>query len=132
LYEVRPPLDSEEPWARYLSFKELGELRAARDRVRDLGLCFSVGQDTSDLKAAQFDLTLCVAAMRSRAMERFSNATCEAGDDPSALWKTVRNFRLDPEAAQGLPVDALCAHFSSLFNRPSDCLSLPFLMLGFL
>jgi hypothetical protein len=49
-----------------------------------------------------------------------------AKQDHVKLWKVVRNFRLDPDASQGLPVDALCSHFVSLFNRQGDSISLRF------
>jgi hypothetical protein len=126
LFEVRPPDPPDEPWARYLSFAELRELALAKGKVKTLGAQIRVGDNLSLLRAAQLELTVCSSSLRSLALERFSSATCKAGDDPRTLWKTVRNFRLDPAASQGLPVDALCSHFQLLFNRPSDCFSLSF------
>jgi hypothetical protein len=127
LYEVRPPPTSEEPWARFLSFSELKDLRGLKDRVVTLRVSFRVGDDVTPLGAAHLEYVSRLSFFRRLAQGRFADATCKAGDDPASLWKTIRNFRLDPSAAQGLPVDALCLHFCQLFNRVGDVLSLPFL-----
>ncbi len=126
LFEVRPPEGEEEVWTRYLSFAELKELRSAKARVKCCSDRVRIGSCLDDLRKASRDLGALRTSLRSLAHSRFTEATHSAGDDPSLLWKTVRNFRLDPVAAQGLPVDTLCAHFCSLFNRSSDVVSLPF------
>jgi hypothetical protein len=55
------------------------------------------------------------------ALERKRNET-----EHDRKGKVIRNFRLDPDASQGLPVDSLCLHFTTLFNRPGDSISLCF------
>ncbi len=127
VYEVRPPAASVEPWARFLSFAELRELRTLKDKVTHLKISFRVGSDSTPLRTAHLDYSTRFSFLRQVALGRLTDATHKAGDDPGALWKTIRNFRLDPTAAQGLPVDALCIHFLQLFNRPSDVISLPFM-----
>jgi hypothetical protein len=127
LFEVRPPEVEEEAWTRYLSFSELGELRSAKVQLRAGREQFRIGGDPTMLKALDLRYSNLRSQLRRAALSRFSEATYLAGDDPTSLWKTVRNFRLDPSASQGLPVDTLCTHFYQLFNRVSDLISLPFL-----
>ncbi len=127
LYEVRPPAVSDDPWYRFLSFSELRELRDLKARVSKLRVSFRVGNDVAPLASAHLEYASRLSFFRRLAQGRFVDATQKAGDDPASLWKTIRNFRLDPAAAQGLPVDALCLHFCNLFNRADDVLSLPFM-----
>jgi hypothetical protein len=126
LYEVRPPVVDDEPWVRFLSFAELRDLRAASDKVSNLSRRFKVGDSVGSLVEASKACNLLRASLRRVALERFADSTKLAGDDPALLWETVRNFRLDPSAAEGLPVDTLCVYFRSLFNCSSDVISLPF------
>jgi hypothetical protein len=126
LFEVRPPDSLDPPWARYLSFSELRELHRLERKVVNLRQTLKVGDNVSDLVAAQKELSALSTSLRREALSRFTDSIHGAGDDPSLLWKTIRNFRLDPCAAQGLPVEALCLHFCHLFNRSSDPISLSF------
>ncbi len=127
LYEVRPPASHDEPWFRFLSFAELRELSGLCAKVKRLRDSFRVGGDLSPFGAAELEYGSRLSFLRSVAQNRFAEATYLAGNDPTSLWKTIRNFRLDPTAAQGLPVDALCTHFCQLFNRVDDVVSLPFM-----
>ncbi len=128
LFTVRPPAALEDdPWVRYLSFQELRDLRSAKAKVDMLSRNFRLGEDTGQLGRASREFLVLRSSLRHIALDRFAAGTQKAGDDPSSLWKTVRNFRIDPSAAQGLPVDTLCTYFHTLFNRASDVISLPFL-----
>ncbi len=127
LYEVRPPCLEDEPWMRYLSFGELKELRDLKSTVESASVSFRVGDDVSQLRAAHDAFFVRVGSLRTTAISRFVDATRASEGDPAALWKTIKNFRLDPAAAQGLPVDTLCKHFHQLFNRVNDAVSLPFM-----
>jgi hypothetical protein len=127
LYEVRPPPSDEESWTRFLSFAELGELRRLKAEVVRRCSALRMGDKVLELRQAHLELAARSSFLRRVAQNRFADATHKAGDDPMSLWKTVKNFRLDPSAAEGLPVDALCLHFSRLFNRADDVFSLPFM-----
>ncbi len=127
LFTVRPPVSDEEPWVRYLSFHELRDLRAAKSKVDLISRNFRLGESTEQLSRASREFLVLRSTLRHLALDRFATDTQKAGDDPTSLWKTVRNFRIDPSAAQGLPVDTLCTYFYALFNRASDVISLPFL-----
>ncbi len=127
LFETRPPELSDEPWARFLSFGELKELRLAKGRVGRLNRNLRVGDSLAELHGAQRDYRALHSSLRRLALGRFADSIHAADGDPTSLWKTVRNFRLDPHAAQGLPVEVLCRHFQCLFNRSGDSISLPFL-----
>ncbi len=126
LYVVRPPPAGQEGWHRYLNFAELRELTAAEAKVADLARTIAIGDSTEILWKERRALVLLVADLRKRAAQRFGDTVANSKKDHTLLWKTVKNFRLDPDASQGLPVDALCDHFSKLFNRESDMVSLPF------
>jgi hypothetical protein len=126
LFEVRPPEALDAPWERYLSFAELRDLKHAKQSVANLSRRFVIGDDVSLLVVAQRELSLLSSSLRQVALSRFTESIRNSGDDPGLLWKTIRNFRMDPCAAQGLPVEALCLHFQQLFNRSSDLISLPF------
>ncbi len=87
------------------------------------------------LRVGDSPLVLCEArrnlADRERELRRVvtrrvADSVESAQGDHTQLWKIVRNFRLDPDASQGLPVDALCEHFKSLFNRVGDPISVRF------
>ncbi len=127
LFEIRPPEPVDDPWARYLSFDELKELRLAKGRVSHLSRDLRVGSSLVQLHEAQQNYRALHSSLRRLALSRFADSVHVAGGDPLSLWKIVRNFRLDPHAAQGLPVEVLCRHFQCLFNRPDDLISLPFL-----
>jgi hypothetical protein len=126
LFTVRAPDRSAEPWHRYLSFGELRDLAEAETRVKDLSNRLRLGDSTVALLHERRSLISLTALLQRRAAQRFGDTIESSKTDHTLLWKTLRNFRLDPEASQGLPVDALCAHFSNLFNRDSDVISLPF------
>ncbi len=126
LFEVRPPEALDAPWERYLSFSELRDLRHVKQSVANLSRNFVIGDDVSLLVVAQRELSSLSSSLRQLALSRFTESIRGSSDDPGLLWKTVRNFRMDPCAAQGLPVEALCHHFQHLFNRASDLISLPF------
>ncbi len=127
LHQVRPPEKSSESWFRYLSFSEIREL----DRLERAVVAFSgdirVGTDTTLLCEAKKEWTAKTLKLKGRAAARLAASVEDAKGDHTRLWKVIRNFRLDPDASQGLPVDTLCEHFVSLFNRGSDGISLPFL-----
>jgi hypothetical protein len=102
LFEVRPPTALDEPWERYLLFSEIWDLRRSKLSVATLSRNFVVGNDVQPLVEAQRVLSSLSSSLRQAALHRFTASIRNSGDDPGSLWKTVRNFRLDPCAAQGL------------------------------
>jgi hypothetical protein len=126
LFVSKPPEIQGEEWHRHLSFTELRELRATEAEVSRIGYRLRVGEDPAALCAARRSLATLERHLRQCATQRVAHSVEAVKNDHTQLWKVVRNFRLDSDSAQGLPVDALCTHFSQLFNRAGDSISLRF------
>ncbi len=126
LFVSRPPDQQEEEWHRYLSFNELRQLRATQLEMERASNSIRVGGTTASICTARSEFLRLQQDLRSKATRRLAESVESAKGDHTQLWKVVKNFRLDPDASQGLPVDALCSHFVSLFNRQGDCVSLRF------
>ncbi len=126
LFIARPPPQQGEEWHRYLSLLELRDLQARKEEVKALGNQLRVGDSPLALCVARRGLVDLERDLRRVATRRVADSVEKAKGDHTQLWKVVRNFRLDPDASQGMPVDALCAHFSTLFNRQGDNVSIRF------
>ncbi len=126
LFSSRPPDKQGEEWHRYLSFDELRDLRKREDEVAALSSRLRVGDSPLALCVARRSLVDRERELRRVVTRRVADSVESAQGDHTQLWKVVRNFRLDPDASEGMPIDALCEHFTSLFNRVGDSISVRF------
>jgi hypothetical protein len=108
-----------EPWHRYLSSKELEPLIRLESEVFSLVAGAQLGEVPLGLTELNLELSRLRRTLHSLATRRlFQNIRGSYGD-PTRLWAFVRKFRV--RDSQGvLPIDALAAHFTAVFNRVSD------------
>ncbi len=119
----RPPTVLREAWHRYLSSSELRTLISLDDEISRLASLPAALLDFRLLRSKRSTYTTLRRELHSLAMSRLFQDTAPAATDPTRLWAMVKRFR-SPAASGGVPVDALCTHFVSVFNRVTD--SVPF------
>ncbi len=126
MHTARPPEHQGEDWHRYLSFAELSPLKKLEGEVKETGARLRVGDSPLALCAARRELAALERGLRQAVIRRVAASVESSKKDHTQLWKVIRNFQMDPDASQGMPIDALCTHFSSLFNREGESISVRF------
>jgi hypothetical protein len=108
-----------------LSAVELAPLLRLEREVFSLVAGAELGEPPLGLNEKTLQLRQLRKTLHSLATRRLFDEVKDSYLDPTRLWSFVRRFRIQP-GQEVLPIDALVAHFTTVFNRASDPLPIVF------